>query len=350
MSSKKGSVDNYIHLLHEKCEKQIPNLGHYLEKAGENMIIPTIVEPLCLLKYNYSIAQLKIIAKLYQLKISGTKKELTNRIYIFLTLSKHIIKIQKIFRGYMQRSLHNLHGPAYLYANRAMCTNDRDFLSDDLICMLSNNQFFSYTDIDNFTYGFDIISFYNLILKSDGPIKNPYNRNIISHLVINDFKKMIRLSDALNKNITIKIESDIVSQEKIVELKVIQIFQSINALGNYSEFQWFLSLNRALLIKFSRDLADIWYYRAQITGETKKLICPQGDPFNSFNFNYLMQETNLDKLRLYIIVQLLEKLINSGVNAENKALGACYVLGAMTIVNENAATALPWLYQSFAYF
>ncbi len=103
MSSKKGSVDNYIHLLHEKCEKQIPNLCS-IGKAGENMIIPTIVEPTCLFKYNYSIAQLKIIAKLYQLKISGTKKELINRIYIFLTLSKHIIKIQKIFRGYMQRS------------------------------------------------------------------------------------------------------------------------------------------------------------------------------------------------------------------------------------------------------
>jgi hypothetical protein len=37
-------------------------------------------------------------------------------------------------------------------------------------------------------------------------------------------------------------------------------------------------------------------------------------------------------------------------NQENKALGACYVLGALTIVNENAATALPWLYQSFSYF
>ena len=349
MSSKKSIVDEYIHLLHEKCEKQMPVLSSS-GKAGENMIIPTIDDPICLLKYNYSIVQLKSIAKIYQLKISGTKKELTNRIYIFLKLSHHIIKIQKVVRGRMQRRLHFLHGPAYLYANRAKCTNDRDFLSDDLICDMPNNQFFSYTDTDNFTYGFDIISFHNLIIKSDDRIKNPYTRNIISNLVIRDFKTMIRLSIALNKQITIKIEADIVSQEKTVELKVIQIFQNINALGNYSEFQWFLSLNRNLLIKFSRDLADIWYYRAQITNDTKKLICPMGDPFNTFNFNYIMQESNLDKLRLYIIVQLLDKLINSGVNTENKALGACYVLGALTIVNENAATALPWLYQSFSYF
>ena len=42
--------------------------------------------------------------------------------------------------------------------------------------------------------------------------------------------------------------------------------------------------------------------------------------------------------------------IIAGINQDNKALGACYVLGALTIVNENAATALPWLYQSFSYF
>jgi hypothetical protein len=348
-SSRKSIVDEYINLLNEKCEKQMPSVVCSSGKVGDNMIIPTIVEPTCLLKYNYSIVQLKSISKIYKLKISGTKKELTNRIYVFLKLSHHIIKIQKVFRGHMQRELNILHGPAYLIKNRQLCTNDRDFLSDDLIIEIPNNQLFSYTDIDNFIYGFDVISLYNLILKSDGRIKNPYNRNIINNSIICNFKKMIRLSNALKKNITIKIEEDIVSQEKIIELKVLQIFQSINALGNYSDGQWFLSLNRALLIKFSRDLADIWYYRAQITSETKKLICPQGDPFNTFNFNYLMQETNLDKLRLYIL-QLLDKLINSGVNQDNKALGACYVLGALTIVNENAATALPWLYQSFSYF
>ena len=58
----------------------------------------------------------------------------------------------------------------------------------------------------------------------------------------------------------------------------------------------------------------------------------------------------MDKIRLYIIEKLLNKLINSGVNQDNKALGACYVLGALTIVNAQAAASLPWLYQSFSYF
>ena len=47
-----------------------------------------------------------------------------------------------------------------------------------------------------------------------------------------------------------------------------------------------------------------------------------------------------------MILPILEKLVNSGLEQDNKALGAYYVLGALTLVNENAASTLPWLYQS----
>jgi len=46
----------------------------------------------------------------------------------------------------------------------------------------------------------------------------------------------------------------------------------------------------------------------------------------------------------------LEKFVNSGVDADNRTLGAYYVLGALTLVNEDAATSLPWLFQSLNYF
>jgi hypothetical protein len=50
------------------------------------------------------------------------------------------------------------------------------------------------------------------------------------------------------------------------------------------------------------------------------------------------------------ILPVLEALVKTGVDKDSKALGAYYILGALTLVNENAATALPWLYQSFSYF
>ena len=333
-----------------KMESEEMKLTNKMAKYSENMVDFFKEYEQTLIKCK--VPELKNIAKSYKLKISGTKQEVVTRITTFLKSSIAILKIQKVFRGWLQRNCNILHGPAYKC--REICTNETDFLSGDELKLITNNQFFSYTDIDNFTYGFDIISLYNLILKSkDGMmgqgVKNPYNRNIIGSSIINNFNKLLRISKALKKSIIVHMETVEVSQEKTIELRIIELFQQINALGNYSEFSWFLSLNRLQLIKFTRELGDIWYYRAQITNETKHLICPSGDPFNFVNFNYLVNEPSIDRIR-NIILRLLEKMINSGINRDNKALGTFYILGALTLVNTDAAASLPWLYQSFAYF
>ena len=49
-------------------------------------------------------------------------------------------------------------------------------------------------------------------------------------------------------------------------------------------------------------------------------------------------------------LEVLEKLVNSGADKDSKALGAYYVLGCLTLVNEAASTSLPWLFESFVYF
>jgi hypothetical protein len=49
-------------------------------------------------------------------------------------------------------------------------------------------------------------------------------------------------------------------------------------------------------------------------------------------------------------LEVLEKLVNTGVDKDSKSLGAYYVLGALTLVNPDAATSLPWLFQSVSYF
>jgi hypothetical protein len=46
----------------------------------------------------------------------------------------------------------------------------------------------------------------------------------------------------------------------------------------------------------------------------------------------------------------LEKIVNTGVDRDSKSLGAYYVLSALTLVNTEAATSLPWLFQSVSYF
>jgi hypothetical protein len=342
------SIEDYNNVLFSKCEKTIPTPKKLEKINNDNLCLPTVENSDILFKYNYNVQQLKQFAKQYKLKVSGNKNELLGRIYVFLKLSKTIINIQKIFRGFLQRKCNLLHGPAF--ANRSLCTNDSDFLTGDTMKELDYSQFFSYKDADGFVYGFDIISLYNLILKSGKSVKNPYNRNDISKTVIQDMRNLIRLSRVLKIKIDIEIKDETVSNEKSVELRTLDLFQNIDALGNYSDPLWFSLLPRTQMIKFVRELIDIWSYRAQLTSEMKKKICPPvGDPFRNINFAYLHSEENNENVKK-VVLTILEKLVNTGVDKDSKTLGAYYVLGALTLVSENAASSLPWLFQSVSHF
>jgi|UniRef100_A0A6C0HPT7 SAP domain/IQ calmodulin-binding motif len=342
------TIDEYTNKIYSRCEKNLPQTKKLEKISNDNMIMPTYSTCHILFENNYNVQQLKQITKHYKLKVSGNKKELVNRIYIYLKLSEVIIKIQKVFRGHLQRKYEALHGPAF--KKRSLCTNDSDFLTGDCFKSMDFSQFFSYKDEDGFIYGFDVISLYNLIIKSGRVVKNPYNRNDISKLVIQNMRNMIRLSRILKIAIDIEIKDDTVSNEKSTELRTLELFQNIDALGNYSDPAWFLTLNRVKLVKFIRELVDIWSYRAQLTNEVKRKICPPtGDPFRGFNLNYINSEESMDNVRKTVI-SILEKFVNNGVDNDSKSLGAYYVLGALTLVSENAATSLPWLFQSVAHF
>jgi hypothetical protein len=344
------SVEEYIQHIYSTCENSIPNVKMNGKIADDNICIPTIRTYDLLFENNYNVTQLKMFAKQYKLKMSGNKNQLISRIYIFLKLSAKIVIIQKIIRGRLQRKCNSLHGPAFL--NRTICTNDRDFLTDDILKDITYTQFFSYKDVDDFVYGFDIISLYNLIVKSGRNIKNPYNRNDIQPKVVIDMRNLIRISKILNIYIDVEIKdvSEDITPQQSMDLRVLELFQNINALGNYSDAAWFMSLSRPAIIKLLRELMDIWTYRAQLSNEVKRLICPPyGDPFRNINFNYIAQEINLDRVRMSVL-HVLEKFVNSGADTDNKSLGAYYVLGALTLVNENAATSLPWLFQSVSYY
>jgi hypothetical protein len=345
--SKNDNINNdYLLFLEYRVSKNI-NISKNLDKIDEVEMMPNFTNYEVLLKYNYNIKQLKQIAKQHKLKLTGNKTQLVSRIYSYLYLSQLVIKIQKIMRGCLQRKYNDYHGPGF--KNRSLCVNNFDFLSMDEVTSIENKQFFSFKDDDGFIYGFDILSLYNLIYKSNGAVKNPFNQQPISSKIIENFRSLLRLSKVLKIKISTEL-SDVtknVSDKKSVELRAVTLFQNINSLGNYSDVQWFLTLNRHQLIRFIRELVDIWQYRANITIEVKKAICyPSGNPFQRLPpFNNLHILENFDDLRK-IILDIIEKLVNSGIDNDNKCLGAYYVLSAITLVNQDAATSLPWLYEA----
>lgn len=358
MKSKKhslfnGGIDDYLGKISQNCEKELLFAKKRIKIENNGMNIPTIDNYEEIMNFNYNVNQLKIFAKYYKLKISGNKKELLNRIFIYLKLSFFIIKIQKLFRGNLIRKFIKIHGPAFI--NKACCTNNSDFITLEDIKDIHFLQFFSYKDEDNFIYGFDISSLYNLLFRSNNPIKNiknPYNRNLFPEYVVKDLKKIIRISKIYQIPLTLEIEdvSDGLSKEKVIELRCLKLFQTIDSLGNYSDPNWFLSLNRNQILKLIRELVDIWNYRAQLSVEIKFKICPpNGNPFLHLNLYYLQTEPDLLNVKKTVI-EVFEKIVNNNADKDSKTLGAYYVLGAITLVNSTAASSLPWLFQSFASF
>ena len=344
------SVDEYMISISTKSEKMIPVVKKTIKISDDNIIIPTMKNYNDITNYNYNVSQLKIIAKNYKLKISGNKNELVSRIFTFLYLSSYIIKIQKVFRGHIVKKYIGLHGPAAIKRN--LCTNSTDFVSMEPLEEIKFNQFLSYKDEDGFIYGFDITSLFNLFSKNGNINNNPYNRNKIPDTILKNIKTLLRLSKILKITIVLDLEDETpsISEEKVVELRALSLFQNIDSLGNYSNCNWFLSLNRNQIIRFVRELADIWSYRAQLSVETKRAICPpNGDPFRNLNMSLIHISPNFNIVRK-VVLEVLEKLVNTGVDKDSKSLGAYYVLGSLTLVNQDAATALPWLFQSLNYF
>ena len=177
--------------------------------------------------------------------------------------------------------------------------------------------------------------------------KNPYNRNPIPKNVKRSLKDILRISNIVGDDVIIDIEDDDenICPEKRLELRSLALFQDIDILGNYTDPIWFQSLGRVQLIRFIRELGDIWTYRAQLEISIKRQICPpNGEPFRHINLHAL-PNMGFESLRL-LSLTIMEQLVRGGINDHSRALGANYVLCAITLVNSRAAESLPWLYQA----
>ena len=338
--------------LMSKVYEKLPEQKRKKKKISvEEFVILEYSEYYMLLNNNYTVQQLKQMCKYYKQKVSGNKSQLNFLLYNFLKHSYFSIKIQKAFRGKLIRDFYRFKGPAFI--KRDLCINDTDFLSLDDVKKIPNNQFFSFCDNDKNVYAFDICSIYNLILQNGNRTQNPYNRKELSGEIISNARNVIRLSKLLDININIDVEDETkeLSAKKKQEMKVLNIFAKIDELGNYSDAKWFNSLDKDGLTKFLFELYEIWNFRAQLSNETKcEISPPNGRPFRH---NVFVNINNIRNLGFECLkrksITVMENLLLNGVSKDSKSLGAYYILGALTLVNNDAAQSLPWLYQSLVY-
>mgnify|MGYP001411926147 CR=1 FL=1 len=299
-----------------------------------------------ILKNNYNRLQLRMMCKKYKQKISGNKDQLKFLLYNFLKYSYYATKIQYAYKTFLIRKINKLKGPGLIH--RKLCVNETDFLSLESIKDIPYNQFFSYTDEQDFVYGFNIVSLYTLAIQKKN-IKNPYNRNKLPENILQTIKHMVKLSNMfdIKTNVLFNNDQEEISFEKKIKFKTINLFTKIDQYGFITNIEWFLNLNRIQLCKLIKELKDVWNYRLQIPFSQKIKICPSGNPFTGYVRQlYINKPFHVLQNK---ILKILCMFVSSGVDEESRRLGSYYVMGSLTLVSQGAATACPWLFSAFHY-
>jgi len=328
------------------------------------------------------------IKTIHDFALVGTKQVLLERLKQYMNQDAFATQLQCTIRGVFVRRAIGLRG--FALHNRKMCVNDTDFYSLEPLENIPFCEFFSYTDKNNFTYGFELESLILYIKRRTRNIKNPYNRDNMDDIV-KSIRKLERLTSIINthyvpveRTVIVKtkpkpvaarsststrtpqntsrtsrpqpthIDASMIAHIRSVRSKpfierATLLFMDIDQLGNYTQHQWFTELNQRNCLRFFRILKDIWTYRAQIPTAIKSKICPLWDPFTMLSSNSVDVPRLPYQELLTVCLTIMEDMVYTGTDTEFRTIGAFHVLSALTVVNNDARANMPWLYESLVW-
>jgi len=156
-------------------------------------------------------------------------------------------------------------------------------------------------------------------------------------------------SEASNYNITEMINKIRAIRVMPFRERAQNLFMEIDQLGNYTQVSWFTDLNRREYMRYFRLLHDIWSYRAQMSNEVKRKICPMWDPFSNFTNDIVRFNVLTDDEIRCLCLRTMEDIIFTGIDREYRILGTFHALSALTIVSLPARNNMIWLYESLMY-
>lgn len=236
----------------------------------------------------------------------------------FYEKNVHKIKIiQALFRGKHERHKFKM----------KKCNNTEDFYTYELIRDIPDKYFYSYKDLKDFVWGFDIRSFEKLISMH---YPNPYTTEVIPDNIINDFQKKLLL---IKKRASYEDLTDIIERDRgeIIKQRIVDLCLSIEQSGFPCMVEWITLLNIRKLKELYKQLEDVWNYRAQLSNEIKCRIIPP----NGRIFNIPVSEV-LSIQNIFEIQELILNEINKFTNTHNesdKRLGYMYFIIGLSHVS-----------------
>jgi len=356
---------------------KLPEIKQHLKHYKSSFIVPAYYK-----SYEKRDAK-NAVKSVHDFTLMGTKKVLYEKLKHFFEQQRLAIIIQKTARRYLTKVVLDLIGPAKF--NRKLCVNDSDFYTMEPLTNIPFDNFYSYKDKENFIYGFELSSLiqYIKVKEKSGEMrrmKNPYNRDSMKREIPKIYKlhHLIRVingtipkrelptriqtrprssshhNDLRSRTLSIGIDSNYnhalmletirEMRSKSNEQRTRELFIVIDQLGNYSDYNWFLNLDRGCYLRYYRILKDIWTYRAQIPTYTKIKICPLWDPFGMFS-NVNLGELTTEQLMSRCLC-VMEDMVCTGVEQQYRTIGSLHVLSVLTVINREARNNMPWLYES----
>lgn len=331
-----------------------------------------------------TIVELKSVLKIEKCRVSGTRLVLINRLTEKYKKIQSAIAIQSAFRGFVARESERLRGVGHKERHR--CVNDTDFQTMDSLSEIPHECFFSYTDYQGFTYGFNVFSLM-VMFKRNRRFVNPYNREDIpiatvsrifslykkievlyplvfkenrldnERIIQHDIRRAIRDAE-LFEGMTIPdtfeiedppshplehlaVEPETQTSESLIQRRTVALFERISELIHIRvEPDWFLSLSNNEYDRFYH-FYHIWWSRPNSLSEIEKReICASADPF--FNLSQIGAE-NETRHRIFCL-ELLEQMVYTGINESKCKLGSEQAITILSVVSKPARRACPELF------
>ena len=334
--------------------------------------------------------------KSWRVHVHGNKPELIERIHRHFAQIQCAVQIQKIFRGFLAKTVYQLRGPGY--RNLSLCVNESDFYTMDPLNEIDRRHIYSYVDAKGFVYGFDVFSLMNMF-KRERKMVNPYTReefpfaNLMQ--VFSVYMKIMLLHKESCREKYIVIPKEIPGKKKVpetrpvettttatpptathptatqptatqqtatqpntrvsyeverrmssirelpVQRRIEELFMAIDRLGNYTQCQWFSDLSK---YEYARFYAHYYRWWTRLPATTRDDICVCRSPFTDI-LNRSVHEAERWEYQ-EACLYTMEYMVYSGKTVESQQLGALHVLSHLTLVSHWARTALPWLFES----
>ena len=248
--------------------------------------------------------------------------------YYEINNDRRIILIQSLIRG---RNIRRR-------GEELKCNNSEDFYTYEELKDIPTKYFYSYTDVKNFRWGFDIRSF-DKLLAMDYP--NPYTTEPIPQNIIEDVKKCIGLLKC--ENDYEDLTDTIVRERKdMIKQKIVDLFSCIEQSGYTCQIEWFSSLSIRRLKELYRQLEDVWNYRSQLSDQMKINICPPNAYVFKTPMIEVMNYSSKEDLQELILNEAMK--FTNAVSDSDRKLGFMYFLIAFGMVSQQCYLAhIDWL-------